>query len=41
MIGPLNVIEGDLDFPYWQGLAAHELRLQRCAGCATWVWAPQ
>ena len=41
MIGPLNVIEGDLDFPYWQGLAANELRLQRCAGCAAWVWAPQ
>ncbi|MCF8601983.1 OB-fold domain-containing protein [Gordonia sp. HY442] len=30
-----------LDQPYWDGLLAGELRIQRCAQCRTWVWGPQ
>lgn len=26
--------------PYWNGLAASELRLPRCAACAAWNWPP-
>lgn len=29
-----------LDTPHWQGLRAGKLLLQRCAGCASWIWAP-
>ncbi|MFC8529892.1 Zn-ribbon domain-containing OB-fold protein [Nocardia sp. NPDC057227] len=30
-----------VDTPYWDGLLAGELRLQRCGCCATWIWGPQ
>jgi uncharacterized OB-fold protein len=30
-----------LDTPHWDGLRRGELRVQRCARCATWVWAPR
>ncbi|EKF24532.1 hypothetical protein C731_1467 [Mycolicibacterium hassiacum DSM 44199] len=30
-----------LDAPHWEGLRAGELRLQRCASCATWIWSPR
>ncbi len=30
-----------LDQPYWDGLVAGELRLQRCSECQTWIWGPQ
>jgi len=30
-----------LDTPYWAGLLAGELRLQRCTECRTWIWGPQ
>lgn len=30
-----------IDTPYWDGLLAGELRLQRCAECRTWIWGPQ
>ncbi|MET7773212.1 OB-fold domain-containing protein [Nocardia sp. NPDC005366] len=30
-----------LDQPYWDGLRAGELRLQRCARCRAWIWGPQ
>ncbi|TSD45398.1 DNA-binding protein [Rhodococcus sp. KBS0724] len=30
-----------LDQPYWDGLRAGELRLQRCTQCRTWIWGPQ
>ncbi|AKE88776.1 zinc ribbon domain-containing protein [Rhodococcus aetherivorans] len=30
-----------LDQPYWDGLLAGELRLQRCSDCRTWIWGPQ
>jgi hypothetical protein len=31
--------ETDLTKPYWDGARAHELRLQRCDGCA-YTWHP-
>ena len=30
-----------LDARYWDGTRAHELRVQRCAGCRTWQWGPE
>ena len=27
--------------PWWELLARHELRLQRCATCAAWRWPPR
>jgi uncharacterized OB-fold protein len=30
-----------LDRPHWEGLRAGEVRVQRCAPCGHWVWAPQ
>ncbi|PBC51968.1 DNA-binding protein [Rhodococcus sp. ACS1] len=30
-----------LDLPYWEGLRAGELRLQRCAECDLWIWGPR
>nr|WP_198429202.1 OB-fold domain-containing protein [Nocardia bovistercoris] len=30
-----------LDQPYWDGLRAGELRLQRCGRCREWIWGPQ
>lgn len=30
-----------LDAPHWDGLRAGKLLLQRCCGCATWIWSPQ
>ena len=30
-----------LDAPYWEGARAGELRVQRCASCATWRWGPE
>jgi uncharacterized protein len=30
-----------LDTPHWEGLRAGELRLQRCSGCSSWIWAPR
>lgn len=41
MIGTFAVGPDDLDAPYWAGLAAQELRLQRCPACAAWIWGPQ
>jgi uncharacterized OB-fold protein len=35
-IGP----EGDVDLPYWEGLRQGLLRLQCCADCGQWIWAP-
>lgn len=29
------------DRPFWDGLADHELRLQRCNVCQAWIWGPQ
>lgn len=30
-----------LSQPWWDGLAAHEVRLQQCAGCSGWVFFPR
>jgi uncharacterized OB-fold protein len=30
-----------LDRPHWEGLRAGEVRIQRCAPCGHWIWAPQ
>jgi len=35
---PLPAIS-DLNRPYWDGLKNHQLRLQKCAACAT-IWSP-
>ena len=34
-------IISDLSRPYWEGLAAHEIRMQRCDDCGTWVFYPR
>lgn len=41
VIGPVGPRPDGLDVPFWDGLAAGELRLQRCGSCGTWIWAPQ
>jgi uncharacterized OB-fold protein len=33
--------ENGLDAPYWNGLRVGELRVQQCAQCAHWIWAPR
>ena len=38
---PWGPAEDGLDQPYWDGLLQHELRLQRCTECRTWIWGPQ
>jgi uncharacterized OB-fold protein len=30
-----------LDAPYWDGLRAGELRIQRCGNCARWIWTAE
>ena len=30
-----------LDRPHWEGLRDGEVRVQRCARCGQWIWAPQ
>jgi len=30
-----------LDTPHWKGLREGEVRVQRCARCGHWIWAPQ
>ena len=39
--GPLAPFEDGLDRPFWDGLAAGELRIPRCGHCAAWAWPPQ
>ena len=39
---PSPVAQPDgLDAPYWEGLAADELRVQRCNACGGWQWGPE
>lgn len=40
MPAPVPAADG-LDAPYWEGTAAHELRVQRCRACGTWQWGPE
>ena len=30
-----------LDRPHWEGLRGGQVRIQRCAPCGHWIWAPQ
>jgi uncharacterized OB-fold protein len=32
------VFENRIDWPFWEGLHAGEVRLQRCSGCSRWMW---
>ncbi|MFC5747221.1 Zn-ribbon domain-containing OB-fold protein [Actinomadura rugatobispora] len=38
---PCGPAADGLDAPYWDGLRSGELRIQRCAGCRTWLWGPR
>lgn len=29
-----------IEAPFWEGLAAGQLRIQRCSQCAAWHWPP-
>ena len=33
--------DDELDRPHWEGLRSGEVRIQRCARCGHWIWAPQ
>jgi uncharacterized protein len=41
VIGEIEPMPDGLDLPYWDGLAAGELRIQRCRPCGRWIWGPQ
>ncbi|HTO42326.1 MAG TPA: OB-fold domain-containing protein [Rhizomicrobium sp.] len=38
--GPIGPRRDGVDLPFWEGLAAGELRMQRCSTCSHWWWAP-
>ena len=39
---PAPAPESDgLSAPYWEGLRAEEIRIQRCDQCRTWQWGPE
>jgi uncharacterized OB-fold protein len=40
VIGAIAPMNDGVDVPYWEGLMAGELRVQRCQGCGTWCWTP-
>lgn len=40
VIGNTGPRQDGIDVAYWEGLAAGELRLQRCDGCDRWRWGP-
>ena len=33
--------DDELDRAHWEGLRSGEVRIQRCARCGHWIWAPQ
>ena len=37
---PAPMVDG-LDAPFWEGLAAEEIRLQHCSKCSAWQWGPE
>lgn len=37
---PMPTPDG-LDTPYWQGLQAEKLMVQRCSTCQLWQWGPE
>jgi uncharacterized OB-fold protein len=40
VIGQTGPRHDGIDAAYWEGLAAGELRMQRCDGCDAWRWGP-
>ena len=39
---PIPVADADgLSRPYWEGLKAGKILIQRCNGCRTWQWGPE
>lgn len=38
---PASADGGQVDSPFWAGLANGTLRIQRCSACARWSWPPQ
>jgi len=38
---PAGPRDDGLDEPHWEGLRDGEVRVQRCARCGHWIWAPQ
>ncbi|MBN9758209.1 hypothetical protein DMP14_22790 [Pseudonocardia sp. Ae707_Ps2] len=41
VLEPLPAYDDDLHAPHRAGLAAGELRIQRCGRCGEWIWAPR
>lgn len=39
-VGKIHPRRDGVDEPFWEGLKAGELRMQRCSKCKTWWWAP-
>lgn len=37
---PVPAADG-LDAPFWEGIAAGKLKLQRCNACKHWQWGPE
>ena len=41
VIAAAGLRDDGLDRPHWEGLRSGEVRVQRCARCGHWIWAPQ
>jgi uncharacterized OB-fold protein len=41
VVGDIGPEDDGVDAPFWAGLREHEVRLQRCQDCDTWVWPPR
>ena len=39
-VGKIGPRPDGVDAPFWEGLAAGELRMQRCSSCQNWMWPP-
>jgi len=39
-VGHARPYPDGVDAPYWEGLNAGELRVQRCQSCSSWQWPP-
>ena len=40
VIGRIGPRRDGVDTPFWEGLEAGEVRMQRCDKCQTWWWSP-
>ena len=38
---PLPLLDREETKPYWEAAKRHELVVQRCGDCSTWIWYPQ